>query len=548
LNQPVSGTARAALVAVFLLLLVVVWIEPRGSALAEPDETRYAEIPREMLAARDLIVPRLNGVPYFEKPPLLYWANAASLSAFGETPWAARLPTRLAGLGTALLVLWAAARRGGRSAGLCAAIFFLSAPMGFLFSRANLTDGLLTFFFTACVLAGREAMQRREEGRRSAVASAFTGAAAAGAFLTKGLVGAFLPGAILLLFALATKRLRPLLRALVLSPAPLVFLALAAPWFVLVGRRHPGFLEFFFVHEHFARFATGAARRPGPVVYFVPVFLLGFLPGIPFFLAGLRPRRDAEGHRDEDVLFALLWFSTVFLFFSLSRSKLPPYLFPAIPAAALLAEAGLRSGRRASRLWAISAFLSTAFVIAAYAIPRLRAAMSEFHLGGIAVAAFAVLLAGAWSAPLLRRRDGALGLAALSAGWACVFAGIAFAWPKLPQARFTGELAAAARAEAAPRRAAIVSYRDYLNGVSWELKSPIPVADYRGELEPEFEPSREVREALFWTKDAFWARWRGDPVVAVVRMRDLVELMTAAPPGRVVRWSLRHAVVANFPD
>jgi hypothetical protein len=85
--------------------------------------------------------------------------------------------------------------------------------------------------------------------------------------------------------------------------------------------------------------------------------------------------------------------------------------------------------------------------------------------------------------------------------------------------------------------------------VSWHLRAPIPVVDYRGELEPEFEPRPEVKEALFWSRDKFWKMWGGGrPVVAVVRMRDLVEMMTAAPPARVVRWSLKHAVVANFDE
>src|SRR6202521_5506882 len=113
LSAPVGASSAAQtrlLFAVLLLLLAIAWIEPRRSGLAEPDETRYAEIPREMLAAGDLVVPRLSGVPYFEKPPLLYWANAASIAVFGETPWAARLPTRLAGLAPVLLMILALTR------------------------------------------------------------------------------------------------------------------------------------------------------------------------------------------------------------------------------------------------------------------------------------------------------------------------------------------------------------------------------------------------------------------------------------------------------
>ena len=540
-DEPERRGSERTLLAALLLLIAVVWLEPPGSFLAEPDETRYAEIPREMLAAGDLLVPRLNGVPYFEKPPLLYWVNAASFRFFGETPWAARLPTRLAGLATALLLILAA-RRGGRGSGVAAGVLFLAAPMGFLFSRTNLTDGLLTFFFTATLLAGRAAILRRDEGRAWMAMSALAGAAAAGGFLTKGLVALVLPGAILLLWSLATRRLRPMARALLLAPAPLVFLALATPWFLFVEQRHPGFLDFFFVGEHLRRFATKTAKRPGPVYYFVPVFLLGFLPGVPFFLSETRRawRRESEG------FFFLLWFAIVFVFFSLSQSKLPPYLFPAVPAAAVLAARGLPpDGSR--RLWIAHALLATALAAAVLLVPELRAEARRLELVGIVAPFLAALVLASWAAVLFAGRSAVLALTAAGAGWAAFFAAVAFGWPQMPQARFPAELASAAREAAQPRRAVIVGYKDYLNGVSWELKSPIPVAAYRGELEPEFERRSEVREALFWSSEKFWELWRSrKPVVALVRMTDLVELMRAVPRARVLRWAQKHAVVANF--
>jgi 4-amino-4-deoxy-L-arabinose transferase-like glycosyltransferase len=541
--EPRSGATRA-LAAALLLLAAMVWMEPAGSGLAEPDETRYAEIPREMLAAGDLVVPRLNGVPYFEKPPLLHWLNAASLRLFGETSWAARLPTRLAGMGTVLLIILAARRRGG--GGLPAGIFFLAAPMGFLFSRANLTDGLLTFGFTATLLAGRAAVLRREAGRPWAAISAAAGAAAAAGFLTKGLVAIVLPGAILLLWALATRRIPILLRTLVLSPAPVVFAALAAPWFLAVERRHPGFLDFFFVGEHLRRFATGAAKRPGGIEYFVPVFFLGFLPGLPFFVAGvaraLRRRKEDEGG-----LFVLLWFGVVFVFFSLSRSKLPPYLLPAIPAAALLAARGAEENGHARRLWIVQACLATALAAGLLVQPELRGAARALRLEGLVAPALALLVVAAWLAVLLAARSRTAALTSLAVAWTSFYAAVALGWPKTPQARLSTELAEAARSAGAGR-IPVVAYRNYVNGLSWELKSPIPVADFRGELEPEFESRSAVREALFWTKEKFWAQWRSRPLIALVRLKDLVPLMTATPPARVVRYSGRYAIVANFPE
>jgi 4-amino-4-deoxy-L-arabinose transferase-like glycosyltransferase len=537
--------SRSLLVAL-LLLLAAVWIEPRGSGLAEPDETRYAEIPREMLAAGDLVVPRLNGVPYFEKPPLLYWLNAASLHVFGETPWAARLPTRIAGLGTVALVIVAANGVGAGSGGLAAAVFFLAAPMGFLFSRTNLTDGLLTFFFTATLLAGRAAILRRETGRPWIGLAALFGVSCAGAFLTKGLIALVLPAAIFFIWSVSTGRLVATLRTLVLSPAPLVFLVLALPWFLSVEKRHPGFLDFFFIREHFQRFATKAAKRTGPVYYFVPVFLLGFLPGVPFFVRGF-----GKAIRGRDVaFFFFVWFTVVFVFFSSSSSKLPPYLFPAIPAAAVLAARGVpEAGRRG--LWIVHALLATALAVGLFAQPALRAAAREMRIEGIVAPTFAILILGGAFAVLFARNAPKLALTSVGVGWAAFLFAVVFGWPRTPQARFTTELGEAAKRAAAPwkGKAAIVGYKDYLNGVSWTLAKPIPVAGYRGELEPEFETRPEVRESLFWSTDRFWTEWKsGRPVVALVRGKDLVEVMTAAPPARVVRWSNRHAIVANFTE
>ena len=177
----------------------------------------------------------------------------------------------------------------------------------------------------------------------------------------------------------------------------------------------------------------------------------------------------------------------------------------------------------------------------------MRARVVELHLPGIVAPALAALVVASWAAVLFSARSSALATAALGAGWAAFLAAAVVGWPRLPQARFTGELAAAARSEAQSRRAPIVSFRCYLNGVSWELRSPIPVAGYRGELEPEFEADPRAREALVWSEERFGETWRsGQPLVAVIRLRDLVPLMTAQPPARVVRWADKYAVVANW--
>jgi 4-amino-4-deoxy-L-arabinose transferase-like glycosyltransferase len=526
------------------LLLCAVWVEPAGSWLAEPDEARYAEIPREMLASGDFVTPRLNGVPYLEKPPLLYWANAASLHLFGLTPWAARLPTRLFGFGTVLTLLFGTAAIWGTPAGLAAAIFSLAAPLGFAFSRVNLTDAPLTFFFTLTLFLARAALLRREAGRPWIALSALTGLAAAGGFLSKGLVAVVLPGAILLLWCLATRRTR-FLPSLLFGPALPVFLLAAAPWFLLAESRNPGFLHFFFIHEHFQRFSTSAAKRPGPIYYFVLIFLAGFLPGVPFFFSSLKKawRRD-----EPEGLFFLLWFAVVLVFFSLSRSKLPPYLMPAFPAAAALAARGLFGGRPAGlgawRASALLAILLPAFVILD---PTARAWARDFHLAPIAIPGFAVLLLGTWAAPQFANRRPAIALGALAAGWTGFAVMAALAWPRIPPATDPHAICAAAAVAAQRDRARIVGYQAYLQGLPLALESPVPLADYVGELEPQFERRPEIREALFWTREKFWSQWRsGNRYAALIRRRDLKEFQTSGVPARILASAPKHFLLANY--
>ncbi len=531
---------RRLLLASLLLLVAAVWLDPPGSWLAEPDEPRYAEIPREMLATGDFVVPRLNGVPYFEKPPLLYWANAGAFAVLGETPFAARLPTRLAGLGTTLLLLWGVRRMWGARQGLFAAVFFLMSPLAFTFSRLNLTDGVLTFFFTGTLVAGYETLRARGDRRRAALAlSALTGAFAAGAFLSKGLVGIVLPGGILLFWCLVTRRARDL-TVLILGPALPVFILLVGPWLWLAEHRNPGFLQFFFVHEHFQRFATPVSNRPGPIYYFVLVLVAGFLPGLAFFVRGLVPVRREE----KEALFLLIWFAVVFVFFSLSHSKLSPYLFPAFPPAAALASRALARDGESGRVWAVAAGSCAILPIVAAAIPGVRAATGAAGAWPIAAAGAASLLIGSavcWSAR--RRAETALG--ALALGWAGLYLALALIWPRMPLARDIHDLAIAAKAAAKPG-AGVISYRTYVQGFPWTLKSIVPLVDHTGELESWWLPEARRRE-IFWSREDFWTRWRsGQRLVVVLRSRDTGDFSGAVPPAKLVEERGKYRVVANF--
>lgn len=536
------------LAAALIVLIVAVWLEPPGSYLAEPDEARYAEIPREMLATGDFLTPRINGVPYLEKPPLLYWMNAASMRLFGLTPWAARLPARLAGLGSAILLAVAVGRLAGRSAGLIAAALFLCSPLGFVLSRLNLTDGLLSFFFTAMLL-GSLLLLRAPESRKSfRIFEALLGVAAAGSFMTKGLVGVFLAALILLLWSFATGRVRALGR-LIAGPAAPLFIALTAPWFILMERQHPGFLRFFFIREHFQRFTTTMHGREEPPYFFLGVFLLGFLPALELLGSGLRRlgplRKWPRAH--PEALFFLLWGVVVVAFFSASQSQLIPYILPGIPAAAALTAFGaVREDRPARGAWVFHALAVAILVGVAATNPEVRQWVADYHLQAFALGACVSLLAGAILALLAPLRTIEGRVAAVSVGWAGFYIALAVAWPRTPPALDVHELARLAREEIRTGGAELVAYRTYLQGFPWELKTRVAVADPGGELGDALEMASKEEKAIDWSREEFWRKWRGEkPLLVLARERDLDDFDHAEPVPRFLARGRNHFLLSN---
>src|SRR6266581_313370 len=303
--------------------------------LVKSDEGRYAEIPREMVASGDWLTPRLNGYKYLEKPALQYWATAASFSLFGQNEWAARLWPGLTGFSGVLLVFWAGKRLFAPPAGLCGAAVAASCALYVVIGHILTLDMAMTFFTSASVFAFAVAQQDSGEGeRRRWMLVAW--AAAALAVMTKGLIGIVLPAGAVALYVLIERDWKLLGRLHALGGG-LLFLAIAAPWFIAVSLANPEFLRFFFIHEHFERFTTREHGRYQPVWYFVPVLLAGVLPWIVDLFPALgRAWTRVPEIRFQPRRFLLLWCVVVFAFFSASDSKLGSYILPMFPALALL--------------------------------------------------------------------------------------------------------------------------------------------------------------------------------------------------------------------
>lgn len=332
--------SRRALVALLAVLFVIWFGTLEYRKLIKTDEGRYAEISREMAATGDWVTPRLNGIKYFEKPPMQYWATALAFKAFGLDEWTARFWTGLTGFLGILLIYFTARRLSGLRIALLSAAVLASSLYWVLLGHINSLDMGLAFFLLAAVCAFLVAQQKESDTARTRRWMLVVWAAMAGAMLSKGLVGIVLPGATLFLYCLATGQWGRL-KHLNWLWGPVVFFAIAAPWFVLVSLRNPEFPAFFFIHEHFARFATTVHHRMGAFWYFIPLLLLGMLPWTTFLPGALwRPFKDWWADRRNPAfrpdLLAAIWSVFVFVFFSASSSKLPSYILPIFPALALL--------------------------------------------------------------------------------------------------------------------------------------------------------------------------------------------------------------------
>lgn len=397
--------SRAGLLAA-LLAFIIVWFGVLDHRkIIKPDEGRYAEIAREMVATGDWLTPRLNGIKYFEKPALQYWATATAFKVFGQHEWTARLWPALTGFLGILLAWWAGRRLFGAEAGMLAAITLATSLLYLAISHFNTLDMGLTFFLEAAVL-GFVLAQR--DGRRWML---LAWAALALAVLSKGIVALVLTGGTLVLYSLLTRDFSPW-RRLELAPGLPLFLLITAPWFVAVSLANPEFPYFFFIHEHFERFLTTVHQRYQPAWYFVPILLLGALPWTTpalqaFAEAWRRPEKSGFAARR----FLALWCVVVFGFFSASDSKLPSYILPLFPALALLVGDLLSGiGRKAllAHLAIVALVALPCLILAPRVADRADAVTPVAMMGAYArwlTVAAAIWLAGALAALALAWRN-----------------------------------------------------------------------------------------------------------------------------------------------
>ncbi|MDP8263153.1 MAG: glycosyltransferase family 39 protein [Candidatus Ancaeobacter aquaticus] len=319
------------LIVVVVLSSILLFFKIGDRHLWYKDEGRYAEIPREMVATGDYIAPHLNYVKYFEKPVLCYWMTALSYKAFGVNEFAARFPMALLGLITICAVYLFGKEFFGEREGFLSTLILLATIGFYLVNRYVVLDGPFTCFFTVsmCLIwAG----YRKNRLSYCLLAYASMGCAV----LTKGLIGVVLPVLIVGSYILVTRKWN-VVKKLCIVRGVLVFCAVTVPWFYMVTRAHPEFFNFFFIQEHFLRYLTDAAGRQEPFYFFLIIGSIFFAPWTVFVPVAIKKLFQIKDENVKSTLIFLnIWWVAILVFFSLSQSKLPPYILPMVPALALV--------------------------------------------------------------------------------------------------------------------------------------------------------------------------------------------------------------------
>jgi 4-amino-4-deoxy-L-arabinose transferase-like glycosyltransferase len=549
--QPPNRWSRVALAALIAALLYLPGLG--APALWEPDEGRYAEIAREMVVSGDYITPRDDLVRYFEKPPLVYWAEAIAIRLFGANEFAVRLPAALFTIGQVAVTCLIGDAMFGAAAGFAGAVVLALCPLVFAFARFATLDPALAFFLTAAVGAFYFAAECPDfSGGMGRAWMLISSAMLALGTLAKGPVALVLGGAIALIWMLVEGRGNEVRRIPLLS-CVVVYAVIVTPWFLLAAIRNPGFVGFFFVHEHLERFVSSREHGWGPY-FFIPVVAAGTWPWLFFLPLGISSAREMPEARRRRARSALrllaVWFTLIFVFFSIPRSKLGSYILPALPAIAILSGLGfarLGAMNRERRTRMVGRFALLNLTIAAVAIVVLVAIRARIGLtmvldGTLIAIVVAIGAMAAWALAARASHAGyvfaAIALAMATTSWlgqrARVHAGAAISYRDLAR-------------QIRPYEGCLLgSYRHFVQALPFYTGQREILVEYWGELAP-FAQTPDERAGFVGTAAKLREVWASDRCVVLIANReDLGELSkTLNPAPRIIGCEGKKVALYN---
>ena len=338
MNRLLSILYPAALLLVFSLLY---YTELHTPVVIDYDEGVYAEVSRAMFERLEPIIPELNGQGFFEKPPMLYWAQMLGYEFFGVTPLGARFFNAAAALATLMVFYFGAAVPLGRRLAFQATLLLGSSIIFLYLARVAMTDMLLTLFLVSCLVISWYGVERFL-ARGNGAPLFWCGCLAAGlAMLSKGVIGALFPIATALIYLISIGKPTLLFKRNWFFPGTLILVVTGFSWYLLLGFFHPdgfNFMKELFVEHHLGRFSSTMEGHGGPIFYYLIVLFVGFMPWFGYLLLGLfRVPLSTKGDPALRYLRLFTIFSLlVLIFFSVAATKLPNYILPALPGFALV--------------------------------------------------------------------------------------------------------------------------------------------------------------------------------------------------------------------
>ncbi|QDY44392.1 lipid IV(A) 4-amino-4-deoxy-L-arabinosyltransferase [Candidatus Pantoea soli] len=348
-----SAMKNSCLLIGLLALYYLLPLEFRG--LWQPDETRYAEISREMIEHGSWISPHFFDLRYFEKPVGGYWINNIGQLLFGHSNFAVRFGSVFSTMLSALMLYWLSARIGmTRNAAIAAVIIYLTSLLVYGIGTYAVLDPMLTLWMTAAMSSywfATEAQGRRQSICRYALFGFFCGLG----FMTKGFLALAVPALVIFPWMVKQKRFT---QVLIYGPVAVISAGLTcAPWAIAIHHEQPDFWNYFFWVEHIQRFAEDNAQHKAPFWYYLPVLLAGSLPWL-----ALLPGAIKKGCQSSANTYLLSWAVIPLIFFSIAKGKLPTYILPCFaPLAMLMAQYGVELARTKSRTLQINAWINIGF-------------------------------------------------------------------------------------------------------------------------------------------------------------------------------------------
>lgn len=307
-------------------------------SLFDVDEAVFAEATREMMETGDWLTPQYNYTNRYDKPILFYWLMAIAYKAFGVGELQARFMSALFGTILVITLFYFTKKVGGRTWGLLTSLIAATSLEVIVYSRSAVTDMTLTFFITMSLLCFYIGFSRNKAWYIGLyIFAAF-------AVLTKGPIGVVIPALTLITFTIITGTLKRTLKEMKLLSGIILFIIIAVPWYALEIRANGWeYINAFFIKHNLNRYTGVISSHEGPIYYFLPVIILGFFPWSPFLPYAIfrftpwRIKNITLALGQQLFLFASVWFIVTFIFFSLSRTKLPNYILPLFPALAIMA-------------------------------------------------------------------------------------------------------------------------------------------------------------------------------------------------------------------